>query len=338
MVRALLHMERRLQDLERKFENKERIGKIVDVKFDKEKKRWFVKMNDGEDETPSGQSSGQSGGSSNETFKSDWLPWQSFSHGSIKMSVPPKKGQHVLMRSPGGLPEMAVAEPYHYGPNTPSPHDKQDEIVKLIEDEEDENQQQSGSGQGGSSGQSGNGQGQQQDKFHTWLHETKDTHHLIIQKKKKDQGGQSGSGSGSSGSSNGSGGESSGASKQATRTLPTVEEGGDEATLQVKATKDGWLVTHGKSKTKIKLTGSDIQLDVEGMNLKLTKDETLIKKGNASISLKEDKIEAKVDKTKLFMKEQGIKIAKDKDFIAVGNGQCVSSKPIIVGADPTGDS
>ncbi len=333
-------MERRLQDLERKFENKERIGKIVEVKFDKEKKRWFVKINDGEDQSPSGgQSSGQSGGGSNNTFKSDWLPWQGFAHGTIKMSVPPKKGQHALLRSLGGQAEMATAEPYHYGPNTPSPHDKEDEIVKLIEDEEDEdNQQQSGSGQGGNSGQSG--QGQQQDKFHTWQHETKDSHHLIIQKKKKDQGssGQAGgsSGGGSSSQAGGSSGSSQ-QSKQKTRTLPTVEEDGDDATLQVKATKDGWLVTHGKQKTKIKLTGTDVQIDVEGMNLKLTKDEALIKKGNASISLKEDKIEAKVDKTKLFMKEQGIKIAKDKDFIAVGQGNCVSSKPIIVGPDPTGD-
>ena len=51
-MKALHAMERRLQDLQRKFENKERLGKIVDVKF--ENQRWMVKMNDGEDQGASG--------------------------------------------------------------------------------------------------------------------------------------------------------------------------------------------------------------------------------------------------------------------------------------------
>jgi hypothetical protein len=151
-MRALHAMERRLQDLERKFQNKERLGKITDVKFEKD--RWYVKLNDGQDQTPSGDDSKAS-----DTFKSDWQPWQSFSHGTIKMSVPPKKGQHALMRAVGGIPELATIEPFHYGPDTPSPHGKEDEVVKLIHED---------------------------DSVQHWKHQTKDTHHLIIKKKSQD--------------------------------------------------------------------------------------------------------------------------------------------------------
>jgi hypothetical protein len=134
-MKTLLATERRLQDLERKFENKERLGKIVDVKF--EKNRWYVKMNDGEDDKPSSEEASGGLTPSNETtFKSDWQPWKSFSHGTIKKSVPPKKGQYALMRSVGGMAELATVEPHHYGPEHPSPSGKPDEIVTLIEHEE----------------------------------------------------------------------------------------------------------------------------------------------------------------------------------------------------------
>lgn len=183
-MRALHAMERRLQDLERKLQGKERLGKIVDVKF--EKQRWYVKLNDGQDESPSG-----SGGQRGDTVKSDWQPWKSFSHGTIKSSVPPKRGQYALLRGVNGMMELATAEPYHYGPENPSPHDKPDEIVHLIEDDENEQQ----GGQGGQSGGSGGGmstfaeggegggEGGGGGKYNTWQRITKDLHHLIIQKK-----------------------------------------------------------------------------------------------------------------------------------------------------------
>jgi hypothetical protein len=173
-------MERRLQDLERKIQGKERLGKIVDVKF--EKNRWYVKLNDGQDESPSG-----SGGKRGDTVKSDWQPWKSFSHGTIKSSVPPKKGQYALLRGVNGMMELATAEPYHYGPENPSPHDKPDEIVHLIEDDENEQQQGGQGGQAGGGSMSamseGGGEGGGGGKYNTWQRITKDLHHLIIQKK-----------------------------------------------------------------------------------------------------------------------------------------------------------
>ncbi|MGJ4953031.1 hypothetical protein [Bradyrhizobium sp. HKCCYLS20291] len=161
MVRAIHAMERRLQDLERKFQNKERLGKIVAVKF--EKNRWYVKMNDGEDQTPSGNETY----SKQDTFKSDWQPWQSHSHATIKYSVPPKVGMHGILRSVGGIPELGTVEPFHYGPDTPSPHGKQDETVALIHEKEDQQH---------------------------WVHQTKDSNHLIIKTKKKQQGAPTGLG------------------------------------------------------------------------------------------------------------------------------------------------
>jgi hypothetical protein len=196
-------MERRLQDLERQFQNKERLGKIVDVKF--ESQRWYVKLNDGSDDQPSGSgggAGGAGGGDGQDTFKSDWQPWKSFSHGTIKMSVPPKKGQYALMRSVGGMPELSTVEPHHYGPENPSPHDKEHEVVKLIEDEDDDQQQ--GGGQGGAGG-SGGASGQSEDKWNSWQRETKDTHHLIIRKKESQQSGSGSQGGGAAASGGGSG-------------------------------------------------------------------------------------------------------------------------------------
>jgi hypothetical protein len=138
-MRQVMNMERRLQDLERAFQNQERRGKIVAVKS--ENQRWFVKFNDGSDDKPfgseeQGSSSGSADAFSNLTYKSDWLPWAAFSHATIKTSIPPKEGQYAVMRSPGGSGEQAVVEPYHYGPENPSPSSKKDEVVTLVEHEE----------------------------------------------------------------------------------------------------------------------------------------------------------------------------------------------------------
>ncbi|BCM87727.1 phage baseplate assembly protein V [Methylobacterium indicum] len=134
--------EKRLQDLERNFQNMSRRGQVTEVKFDKEKKRWYVKMADGEGD---------------DAFKSDWLPWKSMSHGSIRLSVPPRKGQLVEMRSPGGTPEMACCEPWHYNPENPSPHDKEDEIFLTVQAPEDKDENKDGDkGSEGGSGASAN--------------------------------------------------------------------------------------------------------------------------------------------------------------------------------------
>jgi hypothetical protein len=156
-MRALLAIERRMQDLERKFDNNQRFGKVTAVKYEKD--RWYVKLNDGDDQTPSGGSGAPADAMGGEgTFKSDWQPWQSHSHESIKFSVPPKVGQQALIRSVNGTPELSSVEPFHYGPQAPSPHGKQDETVGLIHEK---------------------------DKQQHWTRSTKDTHHVIIKSKQQ---------------------------------------------------------------------------------------------------------------------------------------------------------
>ena len=137
-MRQLSAIERRLQNLERAIENAERYGEIVDTKFDQEKKRWYVKINDGEDKTPSGQD-GQSGEFS-QTFKSAWLPWKSFAHGTISASIPPRKGMKAMLRTPAGAPQMATAEPYHFSTENESPHDKEDEIFLKVKRPKQDNE------------------------------------------------------------------------------------------------------------------------------------------------------------------------------------------------------
>jgi len=121
-MRQFFAYERRLQDLESRLNNVIRYGEVTDVKFDEEKRRWYVKTSDGEGDTT--------------TFKSDWLPWSSFGHGSIKVSLPPKKGMKVRTVSPNGEPEMGSVEAFHNSKDAKSPHDKPDEFVMTVEGED----------------------------------------------------------------------------------------------------------------------------------------------------------------------------------------------------------
>jgi hypothetical protein len=123
MVRAIHAMERRLQDLERKFQNKERLGKIVQVKYEKD--RWYVKMNDGDDQTPSAL----------DVLKQDIQErldaLGAHSHATIAIFRRRRKSASTLCCGRSVAMPMATVEPYHLG-RTPSPHGKQDETVGLI--------------------------------------------------------------------------------------------------------------------------------------------------------------------------------------------------------------
>lgn len=231
-MRQFLVYERRLQDLETRLNNMSRRGEVSEVKFDDEKKRWYVKMQDGEGE--------------NTTFKSGWLPWRSFSHGSISMSVPPRKGMKVAYNAPGGQPEQATVEPYHYDPDNPAPHGKQDEMVRLIEHVDEQ-------GQGGQSSS-----GQQQDKYENWVHETKDSHQVIIRKKPAQQSQPAQQQSGQQAG----GGDQEGKPKKE-RKLPEVPEAGATDTVQVKTTKDGHLITVGNA--QFKMTSSALTIKIGGV-------------------------------------------------------------------------
>jgi phage baseplate assembly protein gpV len=119
-MRQLMAYERRLQDLETKLANSVRYVDISDVKH--ENNRWYVKTKDGDGD--------------NTTFNSDWLPWASFGHGTINVSMPPRKGMKARIVSPNGEPEMGAVEPFHHSKTAKSPHDKQDEVVMTVQSED----------------------------------------------------------------------------------------------------------------------------------------------------------------------------------------------------------
>jgi hypothetical protein len=333
-MKALLAIERRLQDMERKFENKERLGKIVDTKF--ENHRWYVKLNDGDDDQPSGSESSHDPMGGEGTFKSDWQPWKSFSHGTIKMSVPPKKGQYALLRSSGGNAELSVVEPHHYGPENPSPHDKHDEVVHLIEDEDEDSNAGASAGSGGSSSSSGQ-DGQGEDKWNKWLHETKNTHHLIIRKKEQEQSGDQSGGQGDSSlGSSGAGESGSGQKKQRkTRKLPEVEEDGDDKTTQVKSTNEFILKTVGKKKSyyrqdedKIHVRygepdeKADILMDKDKMQAQFKDKKAVVKwtENDMSMLFGDNKASIVQTEDSTVIKQEDCKITWTKDEILLERG------------------
>lgn len=120
MMTRLLLMERRLVDLETKLANLQRQGRVKEVKYDEKRKRWYAKVSDTTDENDPN------------AFQTGWLPWASFGHGTISMSVPPRVGQLVSVQAPNGQPEMAFLVPYHHTPENPAPHDKEDEVFLRV--------------------------------------------------------------------------------------------------------------------------------------------------------------------------------------------------------------
>lgn len=141
-MRQLLAIQRQIQDIELAVRNDGRVGKVTEVKFDKEKQAWFARMQ---------QSDGD------EAYVTDWLPWKSFAHGTIKISIPPRKGQLVELDAPGGSSEQGSLRPAHYDPDNKSPHDKEDEIFLRIEEPEQSGSQ-GGAGTAGATGTTGSGQ------------------------------------------------------------------------------------------------------------------------------------------------------------------------------------
>ncbi|TXM68198.1 phage baseplate assembly protein V [Methylobacterium sp. WL120] len=119
-MRQLLAMQRQIQDMERQLQNLDRKGKVTAVKFDKEKKRWYAKMREGEEGTKT-------------AFETGWQPWETHANGAVKISNPPRVGQLVKLNSPNGQPELGSLAPYHNDPDNPSPHDKEDEFFMRIE-------------------------------------------------------------------------------------------------------------------------------------------------------------------------------------------------------------
>ncbi|CAH1665839.1 MULTISPECIES: phage baseplate assembly protein V [unclassified Chelatococcus] len=93
LTRAVLDIQFRLAEIERRGRNANRIGTIAsDEDIDAEKGLARVTLADKD----------------GKTYKSGWLPWSEQSAGATKTHFPPSKGQQVRVRSQNG--ELSDAE------------------------------------------------------------------------------------------------------------------------------------------------------------------------------------------------------------------------------------
>jgi phage baseplate assembly protein gpV len=128
-LRQVYGMQRQIVDLQNAVANSVRKGKIFDVKFDQDKKRWYCRLREGVE------------GEKN-TFETDWLPWQTFANGAISISNPPRKGQMGIMHAYNGQAELGHITHYHNDPDNKSPHDKEDEyFMRVVVPKEDGKEQ-----------------------------------------------------------------------------------------------------------------------------------------------------------------------------------------------------
>lgn len=75
----------RIAELERRFQNQRRTGKVTEVDYDKKLARVeLTKNRDGE------------------AFLSPWMPWKTIAAGATKVNVPPSVGQQVDVVSESG--------------------------------------------------------------------------------------------------------------------------------------------------------------------------------------------------------------------------------------------
>lgn len=264
--------ERRFQDLEMRLQNMHRIGQVKEVKYDKEKKRWFAKMVDGP---------GKDG------FESDWLPWNTFAHGGMQVSVPPKVGQSVQMQSPGGNPETAVMSAYHTNPDNPSPSDKEDEVViqftkpKKKENSEDKDSKENVVGNKGESGSKDAYSTDAQQKGESTLRVKATNDGFVFTMGKVGKG------------------------ENASATDGDGKDEDDKKTFQMTVSRDGKTITNGKFKAVIgkdgaKMTWGDkvgfelkdgqIEQFVDGAKQTLTKDNIVSQLGDAKQTMTKDKL------------------------------------------------
>lgn len=110
LMEIIRGLSQRIAELERKSDNAIRHGTVEEV----DAKEKLVKL--------------RIGGTDDEPFVSPWVPYGQMA-GALKLHSPPSKDQQMTMFSPGGDFLQAVALPFHWSDQNPSPSDKEDEHV-----------------------------------------------------------------------------------------------------------------------------------------------------------------------------------------------------------------
>lgn len=111
---SLLH---RIEELERRFENRERTGTIAEV--DAAKGLARVKLGEDKDGKP---------------YLSPWIPWKETAMGAIKTHFPPEPGEQVKLVSESGDLNDAMIDTSVPSNSNARPHDKTREGVITVGD------------------------------------------------------------------------------------------------------------------------------------------------------------------------------------------------------------
>ncbi len=110
-MREIVELAARIAELERRFSGMVRHGTVEDV--DPGKHRIRLKFGTGVD---------------GKSFLSPWIPYAQVA-GALKIHMPPSVGQQFTLMAPGGDWQQAVAIPFTWSNQNPSPSDAADENV-----------------------------------------------------------------------------------------------------------------------------------------------------------------------------------------------------------------
>ena len=111
----IVGLYKRLEEMNRRFENRERTGTVHEV--DAAKGLARVKIGEGEDGKP---------------VLSPWVPWKEVAMGAIKTHFPPSVGEQVKLHSESGDLTDGVIDTSLPSNANPRPHDKEAEGVITV--------------------------------------------------------------------------------------------------------------------------------------------------------------------------------------------------------------
>lgn len=115
LAEIMVDVLHRIQEIERRFENRERTGTIAEI----DAKKGLARVKLGEDEQ-------------GKPYLSPWVPWKETAMGAIKTHFPPSVGEQVKIVSESGDMTDAVIDTSLPSSANPRPHDQAGEAMIKI--------------------------------------------------------------------------------------------------------------------------------------------------------------------------------------------------------------
>ena len=116
ILQHVVELTLEVSEIKRRLANQVRPGSVTDVDATKQ----LVRLDLGKD--PDGK-----------PFKSDWIPYAQIAGGK-KLHLVPSVGQNMMAFSPSGDIAQAVAVPFTWSDQNPSPSTREDQVVFTFED------------------------------------------------------------------------------------------------------------------------------------------------------------------------------------------------------------